>query len=709
MHFQKNKKRKKLYHNSGFAIPQILIIGIGIAVGVSSLMAASILSLTGSKINRQELLAKASSYSGITKIKSLFNDNTKGRLFNYFWLVNNCSEKAYECNTTKVESPKDQYWADSEWCNGEENCSGRQKAPFCPPSQISASWSEENEMVRNLLINSNLIQNSSNDASKDFEQSFNIISTKYIGTEEYGINSILIEGLAIPKNSTRQSASNKLRVNIQVNSKTTKSGFGFISAGENNSDKFDSLYLGNLNITPSQAKGSIIWRMNLTDGDCKNFKDLANGEDSNIPDNENGGIWVQPLGLPKQPRLKNVVDLGTLICSRELSEQNSSNCKLDAGNKTEKTFRINSLFVTGDGSKFEVSTSDTSKIILEIMGDIDISNGGEICHKNNSESCGSGKPENLTILFKQKNIPKENKLVCNRIDKTGGVRFKDISYLSNYEFPIDNDRLPGSSFLIDNTENNFSNKFGAFIYGPKTTFISITPKSKWIQTKNEESFNNNGLIVASRGSYGYIKNILGTSVEDKITNLILTPDFELIPYSGYTKGIKEDIEVIGIGTKINQLPGNSQFNDNAKNVFLIFDKSNANYHLRTFTSKKINRFTESNLQYSLPGSFAVLDIKNPQNFYDLGKNLKNNIAKEWLDAFGIDIKEVKNNPIRNFSGAVWVKNFCLDETGIKNWEFSEGFIKNLIKWHGKSYNWGIKYYRGQSTILWDTLRDFKPG
>ena len=72
------------------------------------------------------------------------------------------------------------------------------------------------------------------------------------------------------------------------------------------------------------------------------------------------------------------------------------------------------------------------------MGDIDISNGGEICHKNNRESCGSGKPENLTILFKQKNIPKENKLVCNRIDKTGGVRFKDISYFQ-IKFPIDND------------------------------------------------------------------------------------------------------------------------------------------------------------------------------------------------------------------------------------------------------------------------------
>ena len=55
-----NKYKKFIFSkNSGFAIPQILIIGIGIAVGVSGVMAASILGLTGSKINRQELLAKA--------------------------------------------------------------------------------------------------------------------------------------------------------------------------------------------------------------------------------------------------------------------------------------------------------------------------------------------------------------------------------------------------------------------------------------------------------------------------------------------------------------------------------------------------------------------------------------------------------------------------------------------------------------------------
>ena len=55
--------------------------------------------------------------------------------------------------------------------NQKENCSGRQKAPFCPPSQIS-SWSEEHEIVKNLFINSSPIQNSINNASKDFETNF---------------------------------------------------------------------------------------------------------------------------------------------------------------------------------------------------------------------------------------------------------------------------------------------------------------------------------------------------------------------------------------------------------------------------------------------------------------------------------------------------------------------------------------------------------
>ena len=147
-----NRSRK---NNKGFAIPQILILGIGIAVGVSGLMAASILSLTGSKITRQELLAKASSYSGISKLRALFNDNSEGRLFNYFWLVDNCSEKAAGCDSLKVSDPTTEYWADDTWCNDEENCNGRQKAALCTPNE-NYSWSNEKQIVENLFRNSSL-------------------------------------------------------------------------------------------------------------------------------------------------------------------------------------------------------------------------------------------------------------------------------------------------------------------------------------------------------------------------------------------------------------------------------------------------------------------------------------------------------------------------------------------------------------------------
>ena len=698
---------KYLKSNQGFALPQILIIGIGIAVGVSGLMAASILGLTGSRINRQELLAKSSSYSGITKLRALFNDNSQGRLFNYFWLVNNCSDKSTECQSTNVAIPSNDYWADDSWCNDEENCSGRQKAPLCINNE-NFTWSEEQQLVRNLFSGPNTIGNTSENTEKEFEQSFNIISTKYIGTENSGINSVLIEGISYPINSTTESASNKLRVNIQVNGDTSESGFGFFGIGENNSDKKDSLFLGNLNIVPfDNAKGSIIWRMNLDNiNDCQNLKVLAKGEDSLLPENGNGGIWIQPLSLPKQPRLKNVIDIGTLICTKKNYEKNNSKCKLDAGNLTQKTFRIYSLYSKGPGSKFEVSTTDNSKIILEIMGDIDISNGGIFCHKNGTEECGTGKPENLTILFKQKNQSESNKLVCNRDDNNGGVVLKNNLAYTNISYPIDNNTLPGHSFLIDNTGDNSSEKFGAFIYGPKTTFISVQPKSNWVQITNEEDGSKGGLVVTSRGSYGYIQNALGNSVNDQITNLILDSNLQLISYGGY--GENKSIEIIGLGEKVNDLPPGTQFNSSTNNVFLIFDNSTANYHLRSFNTININRLNSQNMQYAYPGSFAILNSKNSLNDINLGNNLEEyNAAKIWLDAFNIKVQTTNKNTIRNFTGAVWVKNLCFDGSGEKTWEFSSNFIDKLKGWHGNEFNWGVKYYRGKSIILWDTLRDFQ--
>ena len=690
--------------DKGFAIPQILILGIGIAVGISGIMSASILGLLGSKISRQELLAKAASYSGITYLRALFNENVQGRLINYFWIVDNCSENAKECDTTTIQNPSNQFWTDESWCNGEENCNGRRKAPLCPSSR-DYSWSDEQSKVKNLFSSSVFrgVGNGMPNAQRNFFQSYNIISSKYIGTENRGINSILIEGLAIPVTSDKKTASNKLRVNIQVEGQTSEAGFGFISAGENNADKQNSLFLGNLSITsPDTAKGSIIWRMNLENiNDCKDFKVMAKGEDALLPQKGNGAIWAQPLSLPKQPRLKNVIDLGTLICTETNIAEADSNCKLNADNLPQKTYRINSLFARGPGSQFEVSTTKKNKIILEIMGDIDISNEGIFCHRNGLENCGSGKPENLTILFKQNTNSEENKLICNRENDNGGVIIENNEFTSR-TFPLNNDLLPGHSFLIDNRNT----KFGAFIYGPKTTLLSSLPNSNYVQIFRKNIEDKLGMIVISRGAYGYINNSSENSLKGNITNLILNPEMKLIPY-GSSNNLNNNREVIAIGRKVRTLPPDSLLSADTNKVFLIYDNSSSNYHLRSFDEENINYINKKSMQNSFPGSFAILRPKNSQNDKNLGNNLDDSpYVNSWLEAFGISLKKSENDSVRKFTGAAWVKNFCLDNEGEKTWEFSKDFIKGLISWHGESFNWGIKSYRGRSIILWDTLRNF---
>ena len=113
------------------------------------------------------------------------------------------------------------------------------------------------------------------------------------------------------------------------------------------------------------------------------------------------------------------------------------------------------------------------------------------------------------------------------------------------------------------------------------------------------------------------------------------------------------------------------------------------------------------MQYSFPGSFAILNQKNGQNDVNLGTDLgENTLASLWLNSFNIKVKSINKNTFRNFTGAAWVKNLCFDGSGQKTWEFSDDFIDKLISWHGNEFNWGIKYYRGKSIILWDTLRDF---
>ena len=710
--FLRNKLIKLEKISNGFAIPQVLILGVGVAVAVTGLMAVSILGLTGSRIKRQELIAKASSYSGITTIRSLLNDSSQGSLFHYFWLVNGCSKTESGCSDTDemITDPSQKYWSDDEWCEGSTDCDGRQKAPVCNYSE-KINWNDNDNGKSGIfakLFDSkvNKVGTTLEDSSRDFEQTFNFISTKYIGTENYGVNSMLLEGKATSIKANQQTALNKLRVNIQIISETPEEGFGFLSVGENQSDGNKSFFLGNLNITPTgEAKGSIIWRRNLDDNiDCDNFEEEHNGYSSSLPEIGNGGIWIQPIGLPKQPRLSNVKDIGILICTPEVFDRDGTDCKLDSEDLEEKVYRIHSLYVKGPGSKFEISTTDSSRIILEIMGDIDISNGGIFCHKDGINICGSGKPENLTILFKQKTNSEGNKMVCNDDRFSGGVKLKENVNFSDHKYPIDNNKLPGGSFLIDNT----GDEFGAFIYGPKTTFLSALTQSEWVQVPHSEERNNNaGMIVTSRATYGWIKNTLGRSFEDNMVNLVLTPEGDLIPYLGQKENDNFNIEIIGVGNRVEPCPECLGLDPSSDKVFLIYDKSNKTYYLRTFDVTDANPSGERSSEYSYPLAFAKMN-KKIEGVTNLKlTSLDSPKAKEWLDRFNINMQKSTDIPIRNFSGAAWVKNLCFDAEEDKNWRFSKDFINKLKDRHGEEFNWGVRYYKGRSILLWDTLRDFK--
>ena len=684
-------------------------------------MAASLLGRTGSRINRQELIAKASSYSGISTLRSLLNDSTPKGFFHYLWLSDSCSDNKNECNVLDL-NPAKKYWSDDEWCKGSSNCEGRQKAPMCITSE-EIPWDEI--LTKYGILFDNLPDSvgvSKADSKQTINQSFNFISTKYIGTEKYGVSSILLEGMATSSELNTKTASNKLRVNIQVSSNTNEEGFGFLSIGENQLDGEDitngqSLFLGNLAITPfNNAKGSIIWRRNIKDNnECVDFVEQAKGSYSSLPSNDNGGLWVQPLNLPKQPRLSRVEDIGILICTSKVIQKEDTKCKINPVNSSEKVYRIHSLYVKGPGSKFEISTKDNAKIILEIMGDIDISNGGIFCHKDGLNSCGSGKPENLTILFKQKTTSLGNQISCDNSDNSnGGVKLKKSVDFINHQYPIDNNQLPGSSFLIDSTGITSNDKFSAFLYGPKVTFLSVRPESPWVQIPNSRSeSNNNGLIVTTRSSYGWIKNTLGRSFEDKMVNIILSPDSNLIPYLG-TKELAQanedetsEMEIVGIGYKVNPLPFGSSLDSNADKVFLVYNTKNKSYFLRTFDVENTNPESQSSSEYSYPRAFAKMHSENIKTNVNLPYDLNSQNAKEWLDAFDINVEKLNLQNARNFSGAAWVKNLCFDDKGEKNWEFSNNFIDKLREWHGDDFNWGVPYYRGRSILLWDTLRDFK--
>ena len=200
------KNHKNRLSKSGFAIPQVLLLGIGISVALTGILYTTILSLTGSRFNRQELMSKSSSESGITNIRNLLNDSGDS-LFHYFWLSDSCSATATSCpsginvGNITIPDPPLEYWSDEVWCEGASNCSGRQKAPMCSSGTSSSEpssidWVTYKSIFSQLIdANQDKVGDDLLNAKREFNQYFDIKSTEYTGTEKYGVSSIVVEGI----------------------------------------------------------------------------------------------------------------------------------------------------------------------------------------------------------------------------------------------------------------------------------------------------------------------------------------------------------------------------------------------------------------------------------------------------------------------------------------------------------------------------------
>ena len=720
--------KKKVYRsilNDGFAIPQILLLGVGVAVALSGILYTSILSLSGTRLNRQELLSKSASESGISNLRNLLNDSGDS-YFHYFWLSDSCSASAKSCPSglTKglitLPDPPLEYWSDELWCEGSINCSGRQKAPMCSVATSASDpkpldWGGFRSIFRQLIDSSkDKIGEDLDKAKRDFIQYFEIKSSEYTGTEKYGVSSVVVEGITQNNSNDVLTGFNKLRANIQINNDTPYRGFGFLSAGENQLDGDKNLYLGNLNISSEidNPKGSIIWRRNIVDeNECAEIIEKAKAENASLPLSGDGGIWVQPIGLPKQPRLKNIHDVeGVLICTPISIKRVGSNCKLP-NSSGSSNYRITSIYASSPNSRFEVTTSNSKPITLEIMGDIDISNNGTFCHlEEGSNICGSGKPENLTILFKQETKTIGNKIYCNNDEGSkGGVKLVDKKIINISSSNFDNNNLPGSSIFVDNTGFGFNAKFGGLIFGPKTTFISTIAESPWVQSLENDLSKENiraPLIVSHRGTYGWILDTSGGRNgrwHDKMTNIILNSDGYLIPFLNYIDNGKK-LEIIGIGYDSKYQNFSSAEPKTGK--ILIYDVKDKSYFLRSF--QVYDNLNRSNKRSSL-GFFpwAAAKMNNDSVYLGSASDINEGDSKIILDQYRIKLEARADSKTKNFHGAAWMKTLCFDNLSNQSWEFNNKFIEGVISRYGKEFNYGVKFYRGRSITLWDTLRDFE--
>ena len=733
---------------SGFALPQILMLAIGITITLVGLMNASINRLSTANLSNKEMQARNATESAFNKVRTLLNNSKTGAYY-YYWLLKSCSSTI---PSTKVNSecptfgggssgsqwpgqpilgvfrdPSKIYWSDTnnEWCAGNSvsTCKGRPVAPSCyylgrNGKSNSINWDFSSNSLSQLINGTQKVLESSKNSLN--VQSFDIKSTDFVGDEEGGENSIVLTGFnSVPTNVKNGiNATNKVRANIQVYRRIPDSGFAFLSAGENFNDT-NSLFLGDFNMKSQDQAGSILWRKNINPLrdyiECPQIKRQSGIKDvTKLPDESRnkGGLWVQPLKLPPKPKIVNQGKLGSLwnpyqnpiVCLKDGNTRYfNSNCTfLETTGYTnykdkDRTYTIDDLVVRGKDAFFGVVTNDKSKVTLIVRGSIDLSNGGRICHRHNSSgaSCGSGKPENLSIIFQQssQNTISKQRLFCSPI---GGMSYKRDP---NRNIPSNHpNNMPFNTLNVSATGDR-NEYFSAFVYAPDTTFSTATPRTEYYSRAGADW----RLVTTVKGVYSFIYNPRGSAFE-RTPIPFRNINGDLIPYTidsdknswDRRRHGFDDTYIIAVGKK--GYSPRQDVNILMDEMALIWDSTTKNYFLVGYQiiNKEV-RFVDRNINSRLWR-------------YNLGRDpwKRDSRGDHFIHHFGMELRRLSNLPKdKYFKGSAWVKNACFDGYGKIVWDFNNEYSTNLVKRYNNSkYNYGVPYYRGKTIEAWDTLRSF---
>ena len=751
---------KQRESEGGFALPIILSLSAIIAGLLLSSINSSISNNAASRIRMLASLANSTVNTLINNYRSLLNDSTNGNLLSYYWIVQGCSTNQAKTpqNCPKelgssgkirpigTQSPDLSFWVDRQFCGNSstQGCLGRQIAPKCnyynPNSSFATSaipWYTLTSIV-NGYFNSLKDLSRGQLVSGNYRPFGSIYSYSTIGQiEQGGRGQIDIVGMLREGGNIK--SERRATISMEIEKSTPYSGFGYIVAGQHQDD-INAINISNLEAkgTPN-ARGSIYLRRNmngwngnnyLNPVNCSNMSDIFfNRGKYSLPTRGNGGLMVHSLYWPTSARLPSQAPTST---PQTKIVRRDERIRIQTS-KSDNKIVYRNLFLLR-GATLYIETSVKNRVTIQVTDSLDVAPGARICNvKPGSNVCGSGNPENLSIVSTFKDysqagyIVRSNDTGCSTPrggEGTGEVYTARNPYSSR----------PGSTFTFRSTGAN-SEKLSAFIYGKNLTFTSgglyNSRRRTFMQDSSDLSGGNASSLVIHRGRLA-VTNLESTGdhriwalVSPTSRALVINADEVRSSQNSMSPGDRylENKKIVAVAERTVLGDRYARYWNSyiPEPIYITYDYSrdifevNGARRLRSASGGANGGGTNGLIQLERQLNQGIRSGMGaiPNRF---SSNQLFRYSRPLLYLYGIRIVSPNfrdMNPERNFSGAVWANKVCFSKNWAfgdylqrQTWEFNSSFVDGLTSYYGESFRLGMANYKSRYITSWDILRDF---